>query len=80
MEARGFVVPPGQGRVWEMAAGRWVDEPARGRQPGTPPWLHKARVFTRWRKDGTRAIFAGRAVGNLLSNARAVCGGNGEAG
>jgi hypothetical protein len=22
MEAKGFVVPPGQGRVWEMAAGR----------------------------------------------------------
>jgi quercetin dioxygenase-like cupin family protein len=22
MEAQGFVVPPGQGRVWEMAAGR----------------------------------------------------------
>ena len=22
MEAHGFVVPPGQGRVWEMAAGR----------------------------------------------------------
>src|SRR5271169_6243360 len=22
MEARGFVIPPGQGRVWEMAAGR----------------------------------------------------------
>ena len=22
MEAKGFVVPPGQGRVWKMAAGR----------------------------------------------------------
>jgi hypothetical protein len=39
----------------------------------------KLGVWTRGREDGTRAIFSGRAVGNLFSNGRAVCGGNGEA-
>ena len=34
MEARGFVIPPGQGRVWEMAAGRSSALKLLGRETG----------------------------------------------
>ena len=40
----------------------------------------KFGVWTQGREGGTRAIFSGLAVGNLFSNGRAGCGGNGEAG
>ena len=40
----------------------------------------KLGVWTQGREGGTRAIFSGLAVGNLFSNGRAGCGGNGEAG